>query len=97
LEVSSPGIDRPVQSAEDFIRYTGYRAKLRLIPGVERRRYSGTLNGIDDGHILIDVDGDQHRVPLNQLDWGHLVLNLEEFSRIQSALVAESQPEGAQP
>lgn len=96
LEVSSPGIDRPVQTAEDFTRYAGYKAKLRLIPGVERRRFSGTLNGIDDGHILIDVDGDEHRVPLNQLDWGHLVLDLDEFSRIQSALVAESQPEGAQ-
>jgi len=96
LEVSSPGIDRPVQSAEDFARYAGYRAKLRLIPGAERRRFSGTLQGVDDGHILIEVDGDLYRVPLNQLDWGHLVLDLDEFSRIQSAIIAESQHEGAQ-
>ena len=96
LEVSSPGIDRPVQSAEDFERYRGYRAKLRLIPGTERRRYSGVLDGIEDDHILITVDGDQHRVPLNLLDWGHLVLDLDEFSSIQAALVAESQNEGAQ-
>ena len=96
LEVSSPGIDRPIQSAEDFVRYKGYRAKLRLIPGSERRRFSGVLQGIDDGYILIEVDGEQHRVPLNQLDWGHLVLDLNEFSSIQAAIVAESQHEGAQ-
>jgi len=96
LEVSSPGIDRPIQSAVDFERFTGFRAKLRLIPGPERRRYSGTLQGIEDDNILIEVDGEQHRVPLNQLDWGHLVLDLEEFSRIQSAEFAGTQLEGAQ-
>ena len=96
LEVSSPGIERPVQSAADFERYTGFRAKIRLIPGVERRRYSGTLQGFDADNILIEVDGEQHQVPLNHLDWAHLVLDLEEFSRIQSATFADPQLEGAQ-
>jgi len=96
LEVSSPGIDRPIQSQKDFERFTGFRAKLRLILGVERRRFTGVLQGIDDDQILIEVDGEQHRVPLNQLDWGHLVLDLEEFSRIQSATFTDPQHEGAQ-
>ena len=96
LEVSSPGIDRPIQSADDFARFAGYRAKIRLIPGAVRRRFTGTLQGMNDGQILIEVDGEQHSVPLNQLDWGHLVLDLEEFSRIQNAYDAEPKLEGAQ-
>ena len=96
LEVSSPGIDRPIQSADDFARFAGYRAKIRLIPGAVRRRFTGTLQGMNDDQILIEVDGEQHSVPLNQLDWGHLVLDLEEFSRIQNAYDAEPKLEGAQ-
>jgi len=96
LEVSSPGIDRPVQTAEDFIRYSGFRAKIRLIPGLDRRRYSGVLRGMEEGQIIIEVDGETHRVPLEQLDWGHLVLDLDEFSRLQAANKADIQQEGAQ-
>ena len=96
LEVSSPGIDRPIQSADDFARFAGFRAKIRLIPGVVRRRFTGVLQGMDDNQILIEVDGEQHSLPLNQLDWGHLVLDLEEFSRIQNAYDAEPKLEGAQ-
>ena len=96
LEVSSPGIDRPVQTAEDFVRYSGFNAKIRLVPGLERRRYSGVLRGMEDGNVIIEVDGQTHNVPLDQLDWGHLVLNLEEFSRLQAANDADNQHEGAQ-
>ena len=96
LEVSSPGIDRPIQTEADFIRYEGLRAKIRLVPGLERRRYSGVLQGIEDGNILIEVDGETHSIPLAQLDWGHLVLDLEEFSRIQAAQEVDQAQEGAQ-
>jgi ribosome maturation factor RimP len=96
LEVSSPGIDRPIQTSEDFVRFSGFRAKLRLVPGLDRRRYSGVLKGLEDGNIIIDVDGEAHLVPLNQLDWGQLVLNLDEFSRIQAANEADIKTEGAQ-
>ena len=96
LEVSSPGIERPVQTAADFEQFSGFRAKLRLIPGPERRRYSGTLKGVDEGNILIDVDGELHLVPLDLLDWGHLVLDINEFSSLQAALAATENSEGAQ-
>ena len=96
LEVSSPGIERPVQSAKDFERFSGYRAKLRLIPGPERRRFSGTLKGMDDGNILIEVDGELHTVPIDLLDWGHLVLDLDEFSSLQATLLDTATLEGAQ-
>lgn len=96
LEVSSPGIERPVQSRADFERFIGYRAKIRLIPGPERRRFSGTLNGMDGDLILIEVDGIEHRVAIDMLDWGHLVLDLEEFTRLQNNLFDNANLEGAQ-
>jgi len=96
LEVSSPGIERPVQSRADFARFVGYRAKLRLIPGPERRRFSGTLKGMDGDLILIEVDGTEHRVALDMLDWGHLVLDLEEFTRLQHNPFDNANLEGAQ-
>jgi len=96
LEVSSPGIDRPIQTAEDFVRFAGYRAKVRLVPGLDRRRYSGILKGLEDGQIVIEVDGETHRAPLDQLEWGQLVLDLDEFSRIQAAAEADFNNEGAQ-
>ena len=96
LEVSSPGIERPVQTPADFSRFNGFRAKLRLAPGADRRRYAGTLKGMDEGNILIEVDGELHMVPIDHLDWGHLVLELEEFSSLQAVLSADANPEGAQ-
>ena len=96
LEVSSPGIDRPIQTESDFVQYQGFRAKIRLVPGLERRRYTGILRGFEDGNILIEVDGENHLIPLEQLDWGHLVLNLEEFSSIQAANEADIAHKGAQ-
>ena len=96
LEVSSPGIERPVQSPADFERFIGYRAKLRLIPGPERRRYSGTLRGLDGDFILIEVDGVDYRVALSMLDWGHLVLDLDEFTRLQSNPFDNADLQGAQ-
>ena len=96
LEVSSPGIERPIQTPADFMRFIGFRAKLRLAPGAERRRFVGTLKGMDEGNILIEIDGEMHLVPIEHLDWAHLVLELEEFSSLQAVLAADANPEGAQ-
>ena len=56
LEVSSPGIDRPLTRLRDFETWAGYEAKLEtseLIDG--RRRFKGTLAGVEDGEVLIEV------------------------------------------
>jgi ribosome maturation factor RimP len=56
LEVSSPGIDRPLTRPKDFERYEGYEVKLEtaeLIDG--RRRFTGTLEGFEDGEVLIAI------------------------------------------
>lgn len=56
LEVSSPGIDRPLTSLEDFDRWSGWIAKLEteeLIDG--RKRFKGELRGVEDDEILIEI------------------------------------------
>jgi len=97
LEVSSPGIDRPVETAEDFARFAGFRAKIRLMPGAERRRYTGTLIGIEDAHVQIEVDGETHALPLNEIDRARLVLELDEFTELRSRLDPTSSPSTATP
>ena len=62
LEVSSPGIDRPLTRLKDFEIWQGYEAKLEtteLIDG--RRRFKGTLQGVEDDEVLIEVDRGHHR------------------------------------
>lgn len=82
LEVSSPGIERPVQRAADFERFAGYRVKIRLAEGPPRRRYTGTIGPIEDGELHILVDGTEHRLPLDLIERAHLVLTLDEYQKL---------------
>jgi ribosome maturation factor RimP len=60
LEVSSPGIDRPLVRPSDFDDWAGYEAKIELKEPVEgRKRFRGTLEGFEDGEVRIAVDLDQ--------------------------------------
>jgi len=64
LEVSSPGIDRPLTRASDFDRYKGYEVKLEtngLIDG--RRRFKGVLQGVEEGEILIETQVEGEKEP----------------------------------
>ena len=57
LEVSSPGIDRPLVRPSDFEDWAGYEAKIELRQAVDgRRRFKGTLDGFDDGEVRIECD-----------------------------------------
>lgn len=67
LEVSSPGIDRPLTRLKDFERFNGYEAKLltsELIDG--RKRFSGALRGVEGNEVLIDIP--EGTIGLN-FDW----------------------------
>jgi ribosome maturation factor RimP len=56
LEVSSPGIDRPLVSHEDFARFAWYDARIELARGLDgRRRFKGTLIGLDGNDVVMDV------------------------------------------
>ncbi len=84
LEVSSPGIERPVQRASDFAKFAGYRAKVRLAEGQPRRRFTGKLVGAEGNDVKIQVDGQEYTFPADAVERAHLVLDLEEFERIGS-------------
>jgi len=75
LEVSSPGLDRPLRKAEDFVRFAGQKAEIRMREAAPdgRRRYVGVLQGIDDGVIAVEVEGAQLFLRLDQLDRAKLV------------------------
>lgn len=58
LEVSSPGIDRPLTRLTDFETYAGHEAKLETVEMIDgRKRFKGVLLGLEDGRIKIRVDG----------------------------------------
>ena len=59
LEVSSPGMARPLRKPRDFERFAGQTVQLSLAPGEGRRRYTGTLLGIDAGMVAIEVEGER--------------------------------------
>ncbi len=60
LEVSSPGIDRPLTRLKDYDRWEGFEAKLELTQLVEgQKRFRGTLAGTEDDNICIDLQGEE--------------------------------------
>ena len=80
LEVSSPGIDRPLTRPEHFSRCDGLLAKIELDRMIEgRRRFRGRLAGVEDEHILIDLDGEDETtyIPFGWLSEARLVMNDE--------------------
>jgi ribosome maturation factor RimP len=68
LEVSSPGLDRPLKTAEDFTRFAGELARVKTSEPIGgRANYFGTLKGMDGNDILMNVDGINYRIPLDKL------------------------------
>jgi ribosome maturation factor RimP len=74
LEVSSPGLDRPLKRLEDFVRFAGQKASVRLrMPRDGRRRFEGVLVGVEDGNVLLEVEGEQLRFAVAEIDRARLV------------------------
>jgi ribosome maturation factor RimP len=76
LEVSSPGVDRPLTRPKDFDRFAGFDAKVELQQPVDgQRRYSGRLGGLDDqGHVIVGEGEAQVRVPLADVRRAKLIM-----------------------
>ena len=85
LEVSSPGIDRPLVRLDDFRRFAGHEVRVDLDPPHEgRKRLKGRLDGVaakdmatgaaEDGDVLLTVDGAAWRVPFQRIRKAKLVL-----------------------
>ena len=73
LEVSSPGLDRPLFFERDFARFAGTGLKVTLHRPLEgRRRFAGTLGGYDDGVLLVDEYGTEHRFAISDIESARL-------------------------
>jgi ribosome maturation factor RimP len=78
LEVSSPGIDRPLRTAAHFAHFAGSEAKIQLAvplhtPTGERRNFKGTLRGVIEGSVSIECDGQPFHLPIADIDHAKLV------------------------
>lgn len=78
LEVSSPGIDRPLVRADDFEKYAGFVAKLETRAPVEgRKRFKGQLGLLTDGKVAIKTEHGDVAIPLAEIAEARLVLTDE--------------------
>ena len=85
LEVSSPGLERPLRKPADFARFSGQRARLKTFGPVSgtapgspaRKHWTGILKGFKDGAVEVDVDGTLHRVPHDQIAKANLEYDFE--------------------
>ena len=86
LEVSSPGIDRPLTRAKDFANWAGHEAKISMVKGYDgQRNYKGELKGIENDDVVIaDAKAGEVRLDRNQIHSAKLVLT--------DALIAATQP-----
>lgn len=83
LEVSSPGIDRPLTRLKDFERWEGFEARIETADPIDgRRRFRGTLAGVEDGEVLIEIEQGTVGLRFEWLADARLILT--------DALIAES-------
>jgi ribosome maturation factor RimP len=77
LEVSSPGIERPLRTAQQFAPYVGEKVFVEMVHVVdERRRFKGPLVAADAQAITVEVDGRRHVLPLTGIRKAHLAPDL---------------------
>lgn len=77
LEISSPGLDRPLRKTADFIRFAGESVKLRLRVALQgQRNFVGILREVKDGILKLEVDGKTLDLELNNLEKVRLVPKL---------------------
>ena len=75
LEVSSPGLDRPLVRKKDFERYSGLEAKIELHQALNgKRRYSGMLAGYADGVVTIVTENGVTNLPFEEIDKAKLII-----------------------
>ena len=75
LEVTSPGIDRPLVRREDYERFRDHEAKVETdLPLDGRRRFTGVLRGLEGEHVLIESGGATVRIPYGAIKKAKLVL-----------------------
>lgn len=74
LEVSSPGLDRPLKKLADFERYAGEDVQIRLsLPVDNQRNFAGVLGGVRDGAVVITTEKGEQLLPFEDIEKARLV------------------------
>ena len=74
LEVSSPGIERPLKRTKDFVRFRGEKIQVKTFAEVEgRKQFIGILGEADDESVTLDVDGTEITIPRKKISKANLV------------------------
>ena len=81
LEVSSPGLDRPLKKEEDFVKYSGRRVRIKTTEPVSgRRNFKGALLGCTEGQIIVKVEGSEvFAIPLTSVLKANLEIELNQL------------------
>ena len=84
LEVSSAGMDRVLKKENDFVRFVGERASIKLRVGMQdlsanatattlpRKTFLGVINGVEDGHVIVEFEGVLYKMALSNIDKARL-------------------------
>jgi ribosome maturation factor RimP len=74
LEVSSPGLERPVQKIGDFARFTGRQVRIRMAAGHARKRFTGSIVSVDASAVTLQgADGLLHALPFTEIEKANLL------------------------
>lgn len=75
LEVSSPGLERPLKKESDYVRFAGRLANIRTYQAINgQKNFQGTLMGIEDGKVLIEINGEATAIPLDMISKARLAV-----------------------
>ena len=78
LEVSSPGVDRPLRTADHFERFKGQEARIRTSAPIDgARNFKGTIVSCDGEDVVLDIDGSDVAIPICQMKRANLVGRIE--------------------
>jgi ribosome maturation factor RimP len=77
LEVSSPGLDRPLKNSRDFLRYKGKEVKVHtFVPVNGKKKFSGTIIDFRDNHVHLEMAGKSLAIPLDKISKATLILEI---------------------
>jgi len=78
LEVSSPGIERPLVKLADFVRFTGSDAKVSVSPEIDgHKHFTGTITSVEGDDIVLDVNGETHKIPYARISKARLQVQFD--------------------
>jgi ribosome maturation factor RimP len=102
LEVSSPGIDRPLRTAAHFSHFAGSEAKIQLHMPIstetgERKNFKGVLKGVVDNKVEIVCDGHAFQLPIDDIDHAKLVPDWDAVMHGKSGIGTANQPKPIKP